>query len=364
MDPRKAGSVEAALRRALKAAVASDWPTAETWLERIVEADSADLDAYHALARLYREQGTIGRALRMHQNLLLRGDLDQNQRNEALLELARDFDVGGFGERAAAGYEAVRDVLPRHQESLTRLVALLHGLREFPRALALIRRLRRLDRETADTAEIEILLSQAQAQTEEGNPEAARTSLKRCLRRDKTCGSAWAMLGELEVERGKDAKALDAWRRGALADPKAAADLYPKLAAGYSARGKPQDFEKLLRGILEDRPGDHAARIALARVLSGRGETSQAIEELSRAVEVAPTDTGLRIELGRQLLEGASETEALKAYASLLDALDYALTPAIGGSSSNASGHPSENALDHHSGRGIEGTAGAGETAD
>ena len=58
-----------------------------------------------------------------------------------------------------------------------------------------------------------------------------------------------------------------------------------------------------------------------------------------RAVEVAPTDTGLRIELGRQLLEGGSESEALKAYASLLDALDYALdyalAPALGNTAGN-----------------------------
>ena len=96
VDPRKAGSVESALRRALRAAVAGDWPSAESWLERIVEADSADLDAYHALARLYREQGDIGRAIRMHQNLLLRTGLSKVQKTEALLELARDFDAGGF----------------------------------------------------------------------------------------------------------------------------------------------------------------------------------------------------------------------------------------------------------------------------
>ena len=118
VDPRKAGSVEAALRRALRAAVGGDRPSAETWLERIVEADSADLDAYHALARLYREQGDIGRAIRMHQNLLLRAGLSKAEKNEALLELARDFDDGGFSERAIASYEEVLDAQPREAEAL------------------------------------------------------------------------------------------------------------------------------------------------------------------------------------------------------------------------------------------------------
>jgi lipopolysaccharide biosynthesis regulator YciM len=322
VDVRQAGSVEAAWRRSLRAAVASDWPTAETWLERIVEADSTDLDAYHALARLYREQGAIGRAIRMHQNLLMRGDLPRSERDDALLELARNFDDGGFSARAAGSYEEVLDSQPRNTEALRRLVSLLHESREFPRAISLIKRLRRLDRAAADSAEVELLLSQAQSQLDEGDHDGARGTLKRCLRRYKACGSAWAMLGQIEVERGKNARALDAWRKGALADPEMAPTLYPKIEAGFSARGKSQDYEKFLNGILADRPGDHAARIALSRTLVSRGEASIAIEELSRAIEVAPDHAGLRVELGRLLLADGHEAEALKAYAGLLEALE------------------------------------------
>lgn len=322
VDARKAGSVEAALRRSLRAVVDADWPTAETWLERIVEADSTDLDAYNALAHLYREQGAIGRAIRMHQNLLLRADLARAERENAMLELARDFDAGGFSERAVASYEEVLDAQPRNREALGRLVTSLNTLREFPRGLSLIKRLRRLDRNAADAAELELLLSQAQSQLAEGDDDAARSTLKRCLRRYKTCGAAWAMLGQIEVERGKDAKALDAWRRGALADPEMAAALYPKIEAGFAARGKAREYEKFLNGILADRPTDHAARIALARTRVARGEAANAIEELSRAIEVAPDHAGLRVELGRLLLANGPEAEALKAYAGLLDALE------------------------------------------
>ena len=65
-----------------------------------------------------------------------------------------------------------------------------------------------------------------------------------------------------------------------------------------------------------------AARIALARLLASRGETAAGIEELSRAIEVAPGDARLRVELGRQLLEAGLEAEALKAYGSLLEVIE------------------------------------------
>lgn len=318
----KPDEVERAWRRSLRAAIAGDWPSAETWLERIVETDSQDLDAYHALARLYRQQGAIGRSIRMHQNLLLRAELTRDERSEALLELARDFEAGGYKERAAATYEEILVTQPRNVEVLERLVSLLHDLREFPRALSLVRRLRRRDREVGNRLEVRILLSQSQGLSDEGDHEGARQAIKRCLRRDKTCGLAWTILGELEVERGKTAKALDAWKRGATIDEEAAPELYPKIAASYAARGKPEEFDKFLQNILEGRPYDHSARIALARARASRGDTNGAVEELARTIEVAPDHSGLRAELGRQLIATGQDAEALKAYAALLDVLE------------------------------------------
>lgn len=323
---RSRNEVAAAWRRSLRAAVSEDWTTAETWLERIVEADSSDLDAYHALARLYRQQGAVGRAIRMHQNLLLRPDLPDSGRVEALFELALDLEEGGFAERAVATYEEVLDEHPRHFDTLVRVIPLLLEQREYPRALSLVRTLRRKEPDEADRFEREILLAQARDALDEGNHRVARKGLKQCLRRDKSCAPAWAMLGELEAERGKSKRALDAWRRAATADQALAAEFYPKIDAGFSAMGKGAEFHVFLREILATRPDDFAARLMLARSLSTRGDASEAIEELARAIEVAPEALALRAELGRQLLAANQESEALKAYTELIEQIEHGIT--------------------------------------
>jgi lipopolysaccharide biosynthesis regulator YciM len=317
-----ASRIELAWRRALRAAIEGNWLGAETWLERIVESDSKDLDAYLALARLYRNQGAIGRAIRMHQNLLLRSELNRSERVEALLELGRDFEEGGFRSRAAATYEELLGLESGHAEILARLVSILLELNDFPRAFALVKRLRRRNRETGDRLEVTVLLAQSEAQIESGDNDGARRSIKRCIRRDKTCGQAWLRLGELETEGGKKNRALDAWKRGAEADREVATEIYPKLAATYAAKGKAKDFDAFLLKLLERRPDDHAAQVALARVRGGRGDSALAIEDLARAVEVTPEELRLRSELGRQLLAGGQDLEALKAYGELLELID------------------------------------------
>ena len=163
------------------------------------------------------------------------------------------------------------------------------------------------------------MLAEAQACTDEGDHNGARQALKRCLRRDTDCGPAYALLGQLEAERGKTGKALDAWKRAAKTDPVLARELYPKLDAGFAANGKTGDFETFMRDILSARPRDAFARIALARALGSRGESIAAIEELARAIDVEPGELSLRAELGRQLLAANQDSEALKAYAELVD---------------------------------------------
>ncbi len=322
VDARRAGSIDAAFRRSLRAAVVGDWATAETWLERIVEADTDDLDAYHALARLYREQGAIGRAIRMHQNLLLRADLDRASRREARLELARDFDAGGFATRAAAAYEEVLAEVPRHPEALARRVELSLELKDFDRGLALARRWRRVDRHAAASAEVALLLAQSTARTNEGDHDGARASLKRCLKRDRDCAEAWSRLGDLEAEKGRDAPAIAAWTRAVRAKPVMGEALLPKISAGFAARRRPADYERLLRKEMARMPGEVTFSLALSRALRARGESAEAIECLSNAIDARPRDLGLRVELGRQLLDDGLEHEALKAYAGLLTQLD------------------------------------------
>ncbi|MFP6655771.1 MAG: tetratricopeptide repeat protein [Myxococcota bacterium] len=318
------GDIDVAWRKSLRAAIAGDWRRAEKWLEELVSSDTENLEAYFALASLYREHDAIGRALRMHQNLLLRSDLTRAQRREALLELARDFDAGGFRERATASYEEILIAEPRNLYVLERLISILIERDEFPRALSLIRRLRRLNRETADRLEIQARLTVARRQLESEDYAGARKNLKRCLRRDESCALAWMILGDLEAACDKPKKAVAAWKEAAHSDQGFAPELYRKLAEAWTALGKPIEFERFLSDRLTTRPTDQTARIALARWRFQRGEGKQSIEELARAIEKAPQDIGLRAEYGRQLIASGQDTEALKAFSEFLDLIERA----------------------------------------
>lgn len=278
-----------ALRRSLRAAIEGDGARAQSWLERAVELDSADLDAYQALARLYRDRGEIGRAIRMHQNLLLRSDLEAPERAVARLELARDFETGGFRDQALATYEALLAERPRDAAVLEAFARALHAIGDRDKRDTLLVRLRRLD------------------------PEVAR-ALDRAFSAGGVAGS----------DRGEGAD---------VAGEASRAGIVSRFVARFGRSRNESSQEAALRSRLEQEPRDGAARIALAHLIERRSGAAQAREIIERGLADAPNDLDLHRALGRLVLaapvEGGRDAPhdeaaglAIGAYGRLLDALD------------------------------------------
>jgi lipopolysaccharide biosynthesis regulator YciM len=295
-----------------------DLDAAEASLADAVRGDSDAIDAYLALASLYRQRGEIGRAIHLHQNLLLRRDLGADARFQSLVGLADDFREGGFLRRAIAAYEEVLAHQPRDVRALQALVRLFVGVREPRRAIPLARRLARLEGGKASLAEATLWVDLAESERAEGRTQVARKALRRALRVDSGNVRAWTALGLVEAELGNPKRALAAWRRVPEIDRRAGPTVYPRLAATFAALGRAPDYEALLQQLLESDTDDAGARLALARALAARGAADEAITEVRRVLEREPDRLDAHAALGRILLAEGREADVVKAHENLL----------------------------------------------
>ena len=315
-------SADAAVRAALLAVLDGDLERAEQLLVASAELDALGVEPYLALARFYRMRGDIGRAIRLHQGLLLRSDLDAEQKTRCLADLAADFRQGGFLQRAIASYEEVLERDPKHTAALRALVPLLGDARDHRRALSLQRRLARIENRDGSAEQAELWVDTAEAAQAEGRTRDARRAIQRAIRIDAYCVRAWILLGQLEAERGRSKAALAAWRRVPAIDRRSGALVHPRIESAYAALDRSRDFEGYLRELLAERADDLHARLALARALAARGEIEEAIAELRRVLERDPEHLGARAVLGHLLLSEHRDPEAIKEYAELLDVLE------------------------------------------
>jgi len=321
---REAGGddADAAIRRALHAVLDHDLDAAESILAAAVRADSREIDGYLALASLFRQRGEIGRAIHLHQNLLLRRDLDAGARFQALVGLADDFREGGFLRRAIAAYEEVLAHQPRHTRALQALMRLLVNAREARRAIPLARRLARIEGRQASRLEATLWIDLAESERAEGRTHVARKALRRVLRADPQSVRAWLALGIVEAELGNAKRALAAWRRVPEIDRRAGPNVYPRLAATFAALGRAREYEDFLQELLASDAEDAGARLALARALAARGATEDALAEVRRVLEREPEHLEAHAAQGRILLAEGREAEVAKAHAALLDLLE------------------------------------------
>jgi len=319
---RATRDVDGLLRSALLATLDRDIDRAEALLSRAVRSDSGDVDAFMALARLFRMRGEIGRAIRIHQNLLLRTDLPPERRVRVVADLAADFQQGGFIQRAIASYEETLGRDPKHVPAMQALVRLYTEARDFERAIAMARRLGRARHERSHIAEAGLYVDMADAARAEGRNADARKAAKRALRRDRDLVRGWILLGELEAERGHARAALSAWARVPKIDRRSGPLVYPQLEATHAALGHPRDFEKFLRELLAEQSDDGGARLALASALSARGEADGALAELRIVLEKNGDDLSALAAIGRTLLTEGRDAEASRLLADLLDALE------------------------------------------
>src|SRR5499425_2163168 len=114
----------------------------ESFIE-VVKVDPQTIDLHFALGNLFRRQGEIDRAIRMHQNLLDRIDLPADKRQLAVFELAQDFHRAGLLDRAEELFTKL-DGTPYEHPSLSHLISIYETEKDWPKAIVATRRMEAL----------------------------------------------------------------------------------------------------------------------------------------------------------------------------------------------------------------------------
>jgi lipopolysaccharide biosynthesis regulator YciM len=183
---------------------------------RLLEQTVLTPDSHRVLAdqllRLgieFRKRGETDRAIRLHQELVERESVGEEQRTEALLELGQDFQRSGMLDRA----EQLFLELARNRKYEPRVLPLLLEIyqqeREWDKAVRIAGKAGSAGAVPATGAIAHYLCEMAAAQCADGNLQGARELLQRALVQDRECARASILLGDME--RGMQATMQRPW---------------------------------------------------------------------------------------------------------------------------------------------------------
>ena len=276
----------------------------ESFIE-VVKVDPQTIDLHFALGSLFRRQGEIERATRMHQNLLDRPNLPADKREAALFELAQDFHRAGLLDRAEELFTKLDGTAFEHP-SLGFLISIYEQEKDWNKAIAVTRRMEAIAKRPYFKEIAHYHCELAQAALLKQDIPAARANIEHALAEYRACARATMLLGDLELQEGRVEAAIAAWQRIESQNPAFLSLVAERLADAYKRQGTTAQALRVVGAYQRDYPSLDLLNTMFTLTLAEDGsEAAGALikEELARN----PTLLGLDRLLEAQLMAAPAD---------------------------------------------------------
>ena len=238
----------------------------DSFLE-VAKVDSQTVELHFALGNLFRRRGETERAIRMHQNLIDRADLDEAVRLHALSELGQDFLKSGLLDRAEEIFNRLIGT-SFEEAAKANLLEIYQVEKEWLKAIELARELP----DVATQQEVaEFYCELAANEIMRSRPDAARAYLESAVQQNRKCVRASLLQGDLLLQENRFEAAIEAWQRIEQQDPAYLALVAQRLLETYRKLERREEGIALLSGYLERYPSLDLLEVVYQLVLEAEG---------------------------------------------------------------------------------------------
>jgi len=227
----------------------------------VLRLDPETVELHFALGNLFRRRGETERSIRVHQNLLARADLPQEQQSQATYELGQDYLKAGLLDRAEETFGLLL-VGTYSVQARRALLEIFQREKEWLRAVEAAVALQESGAGTRQKEIAQFYCELAQNELVHTNFSASVAWLDKAQAADRSSVRATIMRGDIYLSENQPENAVLTWRRVEQQSVPHVSLVAQRLMDGYRAIGRPQEGINLLKNYL-----DHAPSIDLLEVL-------------------------------------------------------------------------------------------------
>ncbi len=276
----------------------------ESFIE-VVRADPETVELHFALGSLFRRRGEVERAIRMHQNLVERADLESDKKLKATFELGQDYLKAGLLDRAEQVFTSLRQTT-YGEAALKFLLDIYEQERDWANAITIAQQLSATSPTSFQREIAQFYCELAASEIARSDLEAAREHLKQALQVSRSCARANLMLGDMEAQAGRHADAIQFWKLIETQNPAYLPLTAGRLLGSYRALEQQGEGLVLLRAYLAQAPSIDLLSTAFQAALEQEGPRS-AYELVRDELRRSPSLLGLDKLLEAALLDAPAE---------------------------------------------------------
>ncbi|MDX1763123.1 MAG: tetratricopeptide repeat protein [bacterium] len=255
---------------------------------RMVEVDSETVEVYLSLGSLFRSKGEVGRAIRIHQSIIVRPGLEKKIKVQAYFDLALDYQKAGLFDNAIETFKTVVQLNPRHVKAYQQLEKIYEDEKSWDLAFDTQKQIQKLTKSKETMILAHLQTEKAKALYQAGRLEEAVRAFRKAIQIDSGCVDAHLHLGDLYHNERNYRKAIKIWEGVAERTPQYAFLTYKRLESSYAELGQYDKMEGIYEKNARLNPEDVQTRLVLGNYFLEKSELEKGINVFQEILEINP----------------------------------------------------------------------------
>ncbi len=218
---------------------------------RMTEVDSETVETHLALGNLFRRRGEVDRAIRVHQNLIARPTLNQDQRAHALLELGMDYMRSGLLDRAEKLFLELVNLGLYLNEAYSHLLEIYQQEKDWENAISVAKKNEIISGENFSPIIAQFYCEIAENDLNIGKINNAKEKIDDAISFNSKCVRASILEARIFQLKGKIDYAIKSYKRLELQDSTYITEAISPLYDCYKEKGNINEFIKYLRELVK-----------------------------------------------------------------------------------------------------------------
>lgn len=275
---------------------------------KMLEVDSDTVETHLAVGNLFRRRGEVDRAIRIHQNLIARPQLERIYREQSLFELGQDYLSAGMLDRAERIFLELVNAKSHSARAIKTLIEIYQQEKDWQNAATMAEKFAGVTRQNMQPIIAQYYCELGEAAFNKGEPAAATEFLEKAIQADKTCVRASLLQAKIYMDKEEYKLALKHLKKIKDQNPDYLSESIDLLASCYLKLGRENELVVYLKKLLDQFPRVPVVLILAERIRAWKGE-KVALGFVADYVRRYPTLRGLFMCVNLYILTAEGRTK-------------------------------------------------------
>ena len=239
---------------------------------KMLEVDSETVETHLAVGKLFRRRGEVDRAIRIHQNLIARPQLERVYREQSLYELGQDYLSAGMLDRAERIFLELVDAKSHSAQALRTLIDIYQQEKDWEHAVKTALQYESVTRQSMQSTIAHYYCELSEAEFAKSNHDKAIDYLEKAKRADRSCVRASLLYAKVWMAKNDYHAALRHLKNIRDQNPDYLSEAIDLLASCYEKLNDEDELVLYLKKLIEEYPRVPVVLILAERIRKWKGD--------------------------------------------------------------------------------------------